>query len=121
MPLHRRADGTTVAIPWPPPKETNIKIHTRLVATESASKSEVGQIDEQTGWGLKNLESESENRNHKTSVFRHIRDDGPIIDEDEYKSAANSNGWMGGILRNPGIEPAQEEEDDEVSCSGMVD
>lgn len=50
MPLHRNPDGTVLQIPWPPPKETGVKIITRLVGTDPVPRGQAGTIDEATGY-----------------------------------------------------------------------
>ena len=52
MPLHRRDDGTTVNVPWPPPPETKVKIHSRVVKLTPSDANSVDTVDAGSGWSL---------------------------------------------------------------------
>jgi len=81
MPVHKKSDGTTVNIPWPPPKESGVKIHTRLVKlkAEAGKQAENEVKDEETGWTLKVEEKEE----RKTATFRKL-DAAPILQEQDF-------------------------------------
>ena len=78
MPVHKKSDGTTVNIPWPPPKESGVKIHTRLVKlkAEAGKQAENEVKDEETGWTLK-VEEKEERKQQRLDVILGAPDSWP--------------------------------------------
>jgi hypothetical protein len=94
MPIHRKADGTTVNIAWPPPKESGVKIHTRLVKVaptkDAVADNEVE--DKETGWTLK-VEAQEE---HRKATFRKV-EPAKLMQESDFASLG-LGGWLSSLL-----------------------
>ena len=95
MPLHRNADGTTVNIAWPPPKESSIKIHTRIVKTvpEKAKPGDGEKLDKESGWALKATEFGAKQQ----EALRKLEEPPSIMEEADFASMGPF-GWFQSLL-----------------------
>jgi len=118
MPLHKRADGSTVSIPWPPP---NVKIESRLVPPNEVPVAST--IKDDDSWSSLRPSLSLENaaslfvftENVKTITKESLQKQSSnevIVDQDEFENGSMS--WLGGLLsgqpQNPDGQTSHEHE-----------